>query len=46
MDIYVAGTNDRNRALHGDRVAVLLYGQSKWKVLFPNRKVSRSWLIS
>ncbi|XP_037076242.1 virulence protein SSD1-like [Pollicipes pollicipes] len=32
-DIYVGGVRDRNRALHGDVVAVELRPQHEWKVL-------------
>ncbi|XP_064460554.1 DIS3-like exonuclease 2 [Ornithodoros turicata] len=32
MDIYVGGLHDRNRALNGDVVAVLVKPQSQWKI--------------
>ena len=31
-DIYISGLFDRNRALNGDEVAVLLYPREQWKV--------------
>lgn len=32
-DIYVGGLKDRNRALHGDEVFVMVEDKSRWKVL-------------
>lgn len=34
MDIYVVGTNNRNRALNGDLVAIKLNAPKKWRVSF------------
>ena len=31
-DVYICGMKNRNRALNGDIVVVLLDNQSKWKV--------------
>ncbi|KAK7093416.1 hypothetical protein V1264_007176 [Littorina saxatilis] len=32
MDIYIAGMSDRNRALNGDTVAVLIQDRGNWRV--------------
>lgn len=32
-DIYVGGLKDRNRALHGDEVFVMVEDKSRWKIL-------------
>ena len=32
MDIYVAGINNRNRSLNGDKVAVALNPVKSWRV--------------
>ena len=35
-DIYVGGLKDRNRALHGDEVFIMVEDKSRWKIL-PDR---------
>ena len=32
-DIYVGGLKDRNRALHGDEVFIMVEDKSRWKIL-------------
>ena len=32
-DIYVGGLKDRNRALHGDEVFIMVQDKSRWKIL-------------
>ncbi|CAH1775460.1 unnamed protein product [Owenia fusiformis] len=38
MDIYISGLYDRNRALNGDEVAILIKPRDQWKVLTENLK--------